>query len=258
MAWCAENVKISVKNRVLLDIPHLRLPEGRISAVIGPNGAGKSTLLGVLTGRFPHIAVTCRGVGVQKLTAAGKIALISQHEQFELPITVLDYVLLGRFPHLSWFSRPNEADIVKADKLLDYFELSALRNKRIQTLSGGEKQRSAVVRALLQETEYLLLDEPSNHLDVRHQHRLLDYLVALKRCPTIVMVLHDLNLASCYADDVVLLHHGRMIAQGLPEEVMTDERLSEVYEWPIYSLYGNDRRIYAPARSAEIMVNDRQ
>lgn len=233
--WQADHVRVTAQDRVLLDIPRLRLPEGQTVAIIGPNGAGKSTLLRVLMGEFRDIAVTCDGQAVQQMVARGKIARVGQHERFELPLTLTDYVLLGRFPHLSWFARPGQDDIAAAHDLLREFELFELKDKRITTLSGGEQQRAAIIRALLQDTEFLLLDEPSNHLDIRHQHRLLGDLIQRKRARrlNIVMVLHDLNLAAHYADYVLLLNHGKLIAHGSPTEVMTEERLSAVYDWTI-------------------------
>lgn len=247
--WQADRIRVTAQNKVLLEIPQLRLPEKKIIALIGPNGAGKSTLLRVLMGDYRAIRVYCNGLPVRRLVRQGKIALVGQHEHFELPLTVRDYVLLGCFPKLSWFAPPRQAEYARADALLATYDLHPLSQKRIQTLSGGEKQRAALVRALMQQTEYLLLDEPSNHLDIRHQHRLMADLRQRQHRQrlSIIMVLHDLNLAAHYADYILLLHQGRLLAAGSPHAVMTEARLSETYAWAIRRHAHADSAFFAAA-----------
>lgn len=233
--WQAENIIVQAGNKTLLDIPKLTLPKEQTIAVIGPNGAGKSTLLRVLMGQYRHIPVWCNGKKVAEEVAHGKVAWVGQHERFELPISVLDYILLGCYPYLSWFAQAKADDIVQADQLMADFDLLHLRDKRIQTLSGGERQRAAIARALMQKTEIILLDEPSNHLDIRHQYRMMNDLQQRKNNHKIsmIMVLHDLNLAANYADYILLLNHGKLVQEGTPDEVMSAELLSEVYQWHI-------------------------
>lgn len=240
MSWTAQNIVIQTKNKTLLNINNISLPEKQITAIIGANGAGKSTLLKALRGLYAHIAPQFNGQSVKEMTAHGKIAYVGQHEGFNTPLSVLEYVLLGRFPHLSWFAKPKIQDIENARKILSDYELAHLADNPIQTLSGGEKQRAAIVRALMQETALIALDEPCNHLDIRHQHKLMQDLKKRRKNNkiTAVIVLHDLNLAYRYADFIVLLNNGKLIANGTPDEVMTSEILSQAYRWEIKKYQG--------------------
>lgn len=229
-----ENLHVTFGQRAVLNIDRLNLPAHKLIAIIGPNGAGKSTLLKALLGQYPSQEWQCLGVSGKQMLRQGKIAWVGQHETFGSPLTVLDYVLLGRFPHLSWLSQPNDDDINLALKYLQTFELNQLAHQRLSHLSGGEQQRAALVRALLQQAPVLLLDEPSNHLDIRHQHLLMLQLKQLTQDGlSTVVVLHDLALAANYCDEVVLLKQGQVLQQGKPEQVLTAEHLLEAYQWPI-------------------------
>lgn len=247
-----ENVTIRHRHKVLLQIDSLKIPKNKLVIFIGANGAGKSTLLHAMIGQTSGGAVSSEGTilmsgqPVEQLLSQGKIAWVGQHERFELPLTVLDYALLGTSPNLSWYQRPNAAQIEHAKAFLQIFELLHLSTSRIQSLSGGEKQRLAIVRALMQSTDIILLDEPTNHLDIRHQKALLKYLQEqVHQCgKSMVVVLHDLTHAYRYADEVVLLHQGKLVMQGRPEEVMTEERLSEVYQVSLKSYDTDDGRFF--------------
>lgn len=233
----------------MLDIDQITLPAQQITAIIGANGAGKSTLLKALRGLYHHISPQFQQQSVKKMTAQGKIAFVGQHEGFNTPLSLMEYVLLGRFPHLSWFAKPSAQDIENAKKILSDYEINHLSASPIQTLSGGEKQRAAVVRALMQDTALIALDEPCNHLDIRHQHTLMSDLKIRSQNNnlTAVIVLHDLNLAARYADFIVLLDHGKLVAAGVPEEVMTNETLSNAYRWEINTLHNGKHSIYFAA-----------
>lgn len=228
---------IAYQNHVVLDIPDLTIPKGVRCAIIGPNGAGKSTLLKVLLGQHSQ-NVLCMGSPLKSWVERGKIAWVGQHEQFTLVMTVFEYVLLGRYPNRSWFARVSEEDRAEAMKWLEYFGLETMAKKRLNQLSGGERQRCAIVRAFLQNTDILLLDEPNNHLDIRHQHQLMQ---ALAKHPkgndlSCVMVLHDLSLAANYANYFVLMAHGKVIKQGGAKDVLTQEALQQAYGWAIRPL----------------------
>lgn len=216
----------------ILQVPSLDLPAGRHTAVIGPNGAGKSTLLRALLGLHGGEISAC-GEAVTQATQQRRLAWVGQHGQFNMPLTVAEYVQLGCTPaQQAWFRRTAGLSKQAAD-LLETFDLTALAQQRIGRLSGGEQQRASIVRALLQAAPVLLLDEPFNHLDIRHQHRLMQYVHEHRSDFSAVMVLHDLAMAANHADHVVLLNHGEVVASGHPDAVMTAERLSEVYQWPI-------------------------
>lgn len=231
MTLILKNAHISAGKRVLLDVAEVQFPEHKITAIIGANGAGKSTLLKQLL-QSKH--VQWRGKSFQVALKQGKCAWVGQHESFQLPMTVLQYTLMGSYPKLAWHARPSVADSQRAEQWLAQFELEQHNHKRLDTLSGGEKQRAAIVRALMQNAEIMLLDEPTNHLDIRHQHSLMQQLRQLPNPkPTIIMVLHDLNLATHYSDHVILMKQGHIIAQGETRDIMQEEILSQLYDWRI-------------------------
>ncbi len=247
-----QNIHISHGNKVLLQLDKLTLPSQKLVAFIGPNGAGKSTLLHTILGQHTGTAlkttgqITIQGQPINEAMQNGHIAWVGQHERFELPLTVLDYALLGVSPTLAWYQRPNEQHIEQAKSLLQEFELSGLISARVQTLSGGEKQRLAIVRALMQDTRIMMFDEPTNHLDIRHQRFLLKYLHDLVRQQrkSILVVLHDLTHAHRYTDEVVLLDGGQVVAQGTPDEVMTSRRLSDIYHIHIKAHHTDDGLVF--------------
>ncbi len=229
-------LKVFHSKKTLLTIDKLTLPSQQLIAFIGANGAGKSTLIHALLGKVAGCHITgniqCQGQTAEQLIHQGKIAWVGQHERFELPLTAMDYVLLGIVPNLQWYQRANPEHLQQAMRLLEQFDLISLANKRIQTLSGGEKQRLAIIRALMQQTQILLFDEPTNHLDIKHQRYLLNYLKDLvyQQKKSIIVVLHSLTQAYRYADSVIAMANGKIIAQGTPQEVMTEERLAQMYQ----------------------------
>lgn len=247
-----QDIHISHGHKTLLKIDKLTVPSQKLVAFIGPNGAGKSTLLHTILGQHTGTAlktdghIMIYGQPINEVMNNGHIAWVGQHERFELPLTVLDYVLLGVSPNLAWYQRPNTEHVSRAQHLLHDFELSTLLDARVQTLSGGEKQRLAIVRALMQDTDIMMFDEPTNHLDIRHQRFLLNYLYNLvqQQRKSILVVLHDLTHAHRYTDEVVLLDGGKVIAQGMPNEVMTSERLSDVYDVDIKAHQTEDGLVF--------------
>ena len=247
-----QDIHISHGDKVLLKIDRLTVPSQKLVAFIGPNGAGKSTLLHTVLGQHTGVAlktqgyITAQGQPIDEMMRDGHIAWVGQHERFELPLTVLDYALLGVSPNLAWYQRPNRHHVDRAQTLLQDFELSNLTDARVQTLSGGEKQRLAIVRALMQDTKIMMFDEPTNHLDIRHQRFLLHYLHTLvhEQRKSILVVLHDLTHAHRYTDEVVLLNGGRVIAQGTPTEVMTRQRLSAAYDVDIKAHQTEDGMVF--------------
>ena len=220
------NLSVRIKGKTLLEIDALDIPAGS-TAVIGPNGAGKSTLLRALIGQAGQGEITLLGEAAAPQIRAGKAAWVGQHGRYNMPMTVREYIALAAFVQKGRLNHE------WADELLNYFDLAALAGKRIGRLSGGEQQRANIIRALLQNAPVLLLDEPCNHLDIRHQHRLMQYLVRHKSRASSVMVLHDLNLAARYAEHIVLMDKGKIIAAGNAAAVMRPDLLEAVYGWPI-------------------------
>jgi ferrichrome ABC transporter, ATP-binding protein FhuC len=220
------NLSVCIKGKTLLEIDALDIPAGS-TAVIGPNGAGKSTLLRALIGQAGQGEITLLGEAAAPQIRTGKAAWVGQHGRYNMPMTVREYIALAAFVQKGRLNHE------WADELLNYFDLAALAEKRIGRLSGGEQQRANIIRALLQNAPVLLLDEPCNHLDIRHQHRLMQYLVRHKSRASSVMVLHDLNLAARYAEHIVLMDKGKIIAAGNAAAVMRPDLLEAVYGWPI-------------------------
>ena len=217
---------------VVLDAVSITASAGRVVGLIGPNGSGKSTALqllyGALTPRTGSISLD--GDFLRDLTRrqiARKVAVVVQERATELPYTVEEIVALGRLPHLRSFQRLSGSDRDIVREALERVSVGEFADRPFAQLSGGEKQRVLIARALAQQTPYLLLDEPTNHLDVRYQHELLRLVRTLDA--TIVIVLHDLNLAARYCDDLVLLSEGRVAASGAPHEVLTPTNIEQVY-----------------------------
>ncbi|WP_434740310.1 ABC transporter ATP-binding protein [Micromonospora sp. SH-82] len=205
---------------------------GRVLGLIGPNGSGKTTLLRLLYGalRSGTGRVEVDGDELSALSAreaARRLAVVVQETGGETALTVAELVLLGRGPHLSTFQRTGRADHEIAARCLTRVGAAHLGDRPFGQLSGGERQRTLIARALAQEATHLLLDEPTNHLDIRYQHEILHLVRTLGTCS--VVVLHDLNLAARYCDDLVLLGRGGVAAAGPTDTVLDPAVLEPVY-----------------------------
>ena len=218
----------------------LRAEPGEVLAIIGPNGAGKTTLLKLMAGLLRPRAgcVLIDGREARKLSArerARALGMVPQLEQQAWPLTVWQLVALGRAPHRGWMMPLTEADHAVVERALARAGLSDLRNRPVTDLSGGERQLALIARALAQEPAALLLDEPTAHLDLRHQALLLTLVRALAHDDglTVVMTLHDVNQAALYADRMALLDGGALRAVGAPADVLQPDLLSEVYGVPV-------------------------
>ncbi|KQQ42008.1 ABC transporter ATP-binding protein [Nocardioides sp. Leaf307] len=221
---------------VVHDVDLLARP-GRVLGLIGPNGSGKTTLLRLLHGalRSPTGRVEVDGEPAASLApreAARRLAVVVQESGGETALTVAEMVLLGRGPHLSTFQRLGAGDHALALDCLRRVGADHLGARAVAGLSGGERQRVLIARALAQQATHLLLDEPTNHLDVRYQHEVLGLVRRLVGGPdptAVVVVLHDLNLAARYCDDLVLLGDGAVVAAGPVGEVLDPAVLEPVY-----------------------------
>lgn len=228
------------KRKVLEDI-NLLVEPGEILVIIGPNGAGKSTLIRAISGTLPHEhgSVLVDGKDISILNAsqrARQIAVVPQARNLPVSFTVYQSVLLGRTPYLGWMGMTGEKDQQLAQIALERTSCSDLSERPVGELSGGEQQRVLLARALAQNTSVLLLDEPTTHLDLQHQSGLLNLVrdLASRQKLAVLMALHDLNLASIYADRVVLLVAGQIRKTGTPSEVLTEEVLTGVYRVPVH------------------------
>jgi iron complex transport system ATP-binding protein len=236
MRLAAEHVSFGYGRRLVLDDVSLGLDAGEVVGVIGPNGSGKTTLLRLLSG----VRVPLRG-GIQldgcplashrRREIARRIAVVPQDPTLEFPFTALEVVLMGRAPHLSSLGFPRAEDVATARGALARLAVGDVEDRPLEHLSGGERQRVLLARALAQEPAVLLLDEPTTHLDLRHQVGIYDVVqdLARERGTAVLSVLHDLNLAALYCDRLLLLAGGRIVAAGAPHEVLSAERLAAAY-----------------------------
>ncbi len=213
------------------------LDRGKIIGIIGPNGSGKTTLLRAMTniikpsnGEILLNGKNIRKYGIKDL--AKHIAVVSQNIDAEY-FTVNEFVIFGRYPHFENYQFiETDKDNEIAGKYMKMTDTYPLKDKYFNELSGGEKQLVQIARALTQEPELLLLDEPTSHLDIKHQVRILDLVRRLNREAgiTVVIVLHDLNLASEYCDELILMENGTIHNKGTPEEVLTYQAIEQVYQ----------------------------
>ncbi|HEY8415821.1 MAG TPA: ABC transporter ATP-binding protein [Thermaerobacter sp.] len=211
-------------------------PAGKISAIVGPNGCGKSTLLKALARLLPLTGGTAL-LGDRPITAgshrafARQLALLSQHAVAPDGVLVEDLVATGRYPHQCWYRQWSREDQEAVERAMDAAGVAALRLRPVESLSGGQRQRAWLAMALAQETPVLLLDEPTSFLDLAHQVEVLDLVWRLNRSEgkTVIMVVHDLTQASRYADHLVVMKEGRVVAAGPPEDVLSAALVQDVF-----------------------------
>lgn len=231
-----ENANAGYGGAPVLDGLDLELPKGKVIALCGPNGSGKSTVLRALRRLLPlrsgDIALHGRRLADwPDKELARDLAMLSQSPGAPAEMTVGELVMLGRYAHRRPLAGPSDADRRACDQALAATGLADLQSHAIGSLSGGQKQRAWIAMVLAQESGTILLDEPTNHLDVSHAMEVLELVRRLNRQAgrSIVVVLHDLNLAARYADHVVLFDRGQVAAQGDVAQVLTEARLGQVY-----------------------------
>lgn len=232
MSLSARNIVWSAGGTSILHDVSLEVRTGEFLGIIGPNGSGKTSLMALLAGiRKPKAGeVFFDGSAIHLLgrrEIARRLAFVEQQAETSERITARQAVELGRTPYLGALSPWSAADDAIVDAALSNVDMAHLRNRLWHTLSGGERQRLHIARALAQEPEVLLLDEPTNHLDIGHQISLLD-LVRRQRL-TVVAALHDLNHAAMFCDRIAVLQKGHLVALGPPREVLSANRISEVF-----------------------------
>jgi iron complex transport system ATP-binding protein len=254
-AISTRGVTVRLGGRAVVRDVDLDVPEGQWVGLIGPNGAGKTTLLRALAGLVRHDGtVALHGVPTDALGRrdwARAVAVVPQEPVTPPWMTVAEYVLLGRTPHLGRLARESESDRETATRTLERLDLMDERNRPLGTLSGGERQRVVVARALAQEASIVLLDEPTAALDIGHQQQALELLDTLRGESelTLVAAMHDLTLAAQYAERMILLDGGSVVADGSPADVLTEERIALHYDAHIRVLRVDDRLAVVPART---------
>lgn len=239
-AW---EIFVKLGNRMVLDDVSFELDDGRVLAVVGPNGAGKTTLIKTLNGTIePHFHGRAsiydkelsqyREIDLMSRSAiAREIAVVAQETETRFPVSVLEFVLAGRFVHGGAFGWESEADIASARRALDDCDLAEYGDRLMNELSGGERQRVVLARALATNARILLLDEPTANLDLAHQAMM--FRLVRERCrscnASAVIITHDLNLAAEFADEVLMLKDGKVAAFGTPDQVLTAVNIEDVF-----------------------------
>jgi iron complex transport system ATP-binding protein len=234
----------------------LSVAAGEWVTVIGPNGAGKSTLLRAIGGlvRFAG-SVDLHGVPIGSMhrrDRARLVATVPQDPVVPPGMAVLDYVLLGRTPYIKPLGRESASDLAAVDDVLRRLDLVRFASRCLETLSGGERQRAYLARALAQGASLMLLDEPTAALDIGHQQEVLDLVDELRRDRglTVLATMHDLSLAGEYADRMVMLADGRVVASGPPGDVLTEKLLSEYYGARVRVVDGEHGPLVVPVRGS--------
>ncbi len=239
------NVRKSYTDEVVIGPVDLEIPRGGITALVGPNGAGKSTLL-TMIGRLMGLDEgTIEIAGYDVASTASKdlakvVSILRQENHFITRLTVRQLVGFGRFPYSKGRLTVKDEEIIS--RAIDFLDLTGLEQRFLDQLSGGQRQRAYVAMVLCQETDYVLLDEPLNNLDMKHSVAMMKNLrnAARELGRTIVIVLHDINFASHYADHICAVKHGKVVEFGTPDEIMTDEVLTRVFETPVTVIDGPD------------------
>ena len=235
------NAGKTYSDEVMIGPVELEIPRGGITALVGPNGAGKSTLL-TLIGRLLKLdsgVIEVAGMDVNRTKSedlAKILSILRQENHFITRLTVRQLVGFGRFPHSK--GRLTATDNEHIDQAIDFLDLGELQERYLDELSGGQRQRAYVAMVLAQDTEYVLLDEPLNNLDLRHSVQMLQQLrrASDELGKTIVVVLHDINFAAKYSDYLCAIKDGRVLHLGTPHEIMTEEILGEVFDTPVHVL----------------------
>lgn len=226
------DLTVSYNGAAVVDGVALAVSAGEWVGIIGPNGAGKSSLLGAIAGTVPfsgEIAIDGRLAGeMSGRERARAVAVVPQNPVLPEAMPVIDYVLLGRTPHLGYLAAESDTDVAITEAALWDLGIIHLAERPLGSLSGGERQRSVLARALSQEAPVLLLDEPTSALDIGHRQQVLDRVADLRRTRSVAVLaaMHDLTLAAQYADRLVFIEAGRVVAEGSADEVLTEKTIS--------------------------------
>lgn len=237
--------------KTVVDSVSFEIPKGKVLSLIGPNGAGKSTVMGMISRLIARDEglVDFHGKDIGKWKSrelSKKLAILTQSNQIQMKLTVQELVAFGRFPYSGNRITKEDQDII--DQAIAYMELEEMRDRFIDELSGGQRQRAMIAMVIAQDTDYVLLDEPTNNLDIYHAANMMK--IVRRLCDelgkTVVLVLHEINYAAFYSDYICAFVDGRIAKFGTVEEVMTKENLSEIYQvdFEIQMVKGRPLAIY--------------
>ncbi len=244
----ASNVSKSYGETLVVDDVSVTIPARGITSIIGPNGAGKSTFLSLVSRllAMDKGTVTVDGLDVTTTPSeqlARRLSILRQDNHLTSRLTVRDLVTFGRYPYSK--GRPTLEDKAHIDRAIDYLDLATLADRYLDELSGGQRQRAFVATVLCQDTDYVLLDEPLNNLDMKNARAMMKILrsAAADLGKTVVLVLHDINFAACYSDALVALRAGKLLVAGTVDHVLRPQVLRDIYDTDIEVHEINGRRI---------------
>lgn len=256
MSMLIKDIVFGYGSKDVLNGVSFKVSDGEITSIIGPNGSGKSTLVkcidGILKAKSGEVYIDSKKTKDMTLKEMAKIiAYVPQVSNEVFFERVFDTVLMGRRPHLNWGVRKVDLEIVA--EVLEYMELTELSECYLNELSGGQKQKVIIARALAQEPDILLLDEPTSSLDIKHQLEVLEIVkkISSQRKSSVIMVIHDLNMAYRFSDNLVLLKEGNIFASGTPDSVLTKENINRVYEVEVTMANTDVGPCILPIRSSE-------
>lgn len=246
-----KNLTKKYDGKPVVDAVSFEIPKGKVLSLIGPNGAGKSTVMGIISRLIARDAgfVDFEGEDINKWKSkelAKRLAILTQTNNIQMKLTVRELVAFGRFPYSGGRITPEDKTII--DKAIAYMELEEFEDRFIDELSGGQRQRAYIAMVIAQDTEYVLLDEPTNNLDIYHATNMMK--IVRRLCEdlgkTVVLVLHEINYAAFYSDYICAFVDGKIAKFGTVKEVMTKENLSEIYgvDFQIQEIEGKPLAIY--------------
>jgi len=243
-----KNLTKKYGNKKVVDDVSVQIAKGAITSFIGPNGAGKSTLISMISRLIAkdegEIYIDGEEVSRSKSNElAKKISILKQSNHVNLRLTIRELVSFGRFPYSQ--GRLTKEDWAFVDEAIQYMNLEAIQDQYLDQLSGGQKQRAYIAMVIAQNTEYILLDEPLNNLDMKHSVQIMQTLRKLvdELGKTVVIVIHDINFASCYSDHIVALKDGKVAKVGKTDEVIDQDVLKDIYDMDIRIEHVNDNKI---------------
>lgn len=246
-----KNIFKRYKNKNVVDDVSFSIEKGKITSFIGPNGAGKSTVLSIVTrligGDGGEVIIEGKSLtNYSNKELAKKIAILKQSNNITLKLTIRELVGFGRFPYSEGNLTKEDENYI--DEAIEYMKLTDIQHKYLDELSGGQRQRAYIAMVIAQDTEYILLDEPLNNLDMNHSIQMMKVLRSLcdELDKTIVLVMHDINFASCYSDNIVALKNGKVEKVGRTDEIVNEKVLEDIYEmnFNIKNINGNRICIY--------------
>lgn len=231
-----KNIQLAYGDKIIIDGIDLDIKKGEVVSVIGTNGCGKSTLLKALSRALPckNGNIWLEGEEIHSIKNkefAKKLAFVSQNNEIPEDITVYDFIMYGRVPHKKWYELYNDKDREIVEWAVNICRLDKFRDRKVMSLSGGERQKVWIAMVLAQKTQVLLLDEPTTYLDICHQFEIMELVKKLNKelGITIVMVLHDLNQAAQYSDRIIVVKEGKKYREGKALDVLTPQLIKDVY-----------------------------